>query len=202
MVNLVTEFRCLLSNVPTQTTLIRHDIDVKDAKPIKQHPYRINPIKRALMKKETDCLLQHGFAKPSSSAWSSPCLLEAKSDGSSRFVTDFRKVNSATVPNSYPLPRMEDCVDNVGKANYVSKLDLLKGYWQVPLTERASEISAFVTPDQFLQYNVMAFGLCNAPATFQRLVNQVLGDISNCSAYLDDLVVYTSTWDEHMKVLI
>ncbi|KAG7514240.1 hypothetical protein JOB18_028375 [Solea senegalensis] len=98
-------------------------------------------------------------------------------------------------------PRMEDCVDNVGNANYVSKLDLLKGYWQVPLTKRTSEISAFVTPDQFLQYNVMAFGLCNAPATFQRLVNQVLSDIPNCCAYLDDLGVYTSTWDEHMKIL-
>ncbi len=69
---------------------------------------------------------------------------------------------------------MEDCIDRIGNAKFVTKLDLLKGYWQVPLTERASEISAFATPDAFLQYKVLAFGLKNAPATFQRLMNQVL----------------------------
>ncbi len=73
----------------------------------------------------------------------------------------------------------------------MSKLDLLKGYWQVPLTPRASEISAFVTPDRFLQYKVMAFGLRNAAATFQRLVNLVLAEVPNCNAYLDDLVIYS-----------
>ncbi len=72
---------------------------------------------------------------------------------------------------------MEDCVDDVGSARFVTKLDLLKGYWQVPLTERAAEISAFVTPDNFLNYTVMAFGLRNAPATFQRLMNTILGDV-------------------------
>ncbi len=85
--------------------------------------------------------------------------------------------------------------------NFVSKLDLLKGYCQVPFTERASQISAFVTPDYFLQYTVMAFGMCNAPATFQRLVNSVLAGVSNCNAYLDDLNVYTTTWEEHIQIL-
>ena len=92
-------------------------------------------------------------------------------------------------------------MDNLGTAKYVSKLDLLKGYWQVPLTDRASEISAFVTPDHFLQYTVMAFGMCNAPATFQRLVNLVLAGVANCNAYLDDLIVYTTTWEGHMQIL-
>ncbi|KAF0040476.1 hypothetical protein F2P81_006374 [Scophthalmus maximus] len=77
-------------------------------------------------------------------------------------MADLHKVNAVTVPDSYPLPRMEDCVDNLGKAKYVSKLDLLKGYWQVPLTDRASNIYAFATPDNFLQYTVMAFGMCNS----------------------------------------
>ena len=79
---------------------------------------------------------------------------------------------------------MDDCIDRVGPAKYVSKLDLLKGYWQVPLTARAKEISAFVTPDGLWTYAVMAFGMRNAPSTFQRLVNLVLADISNCEAYL------------------
>lgn len=152
---LTNNFPCLFSDVPTRTTVLQHDIDVKDARPIKQHPYRVNPMKRVLMKKEAEHLLQHGLATTSSSPWSSPCLLEDKSDGSPRFITDFRKVNAVTVPDSNPLLRMEDCVDNLGKAKYVSKLDLLKGYWQVPLTDRASKISAFATPDHFLQYTVM-----------------------------------------------
>lgn len=153
------------------------------------------------MKGEVEYLLQHGLAKPSSSPWSSPCLVEKKSDGSPRFITDFRKVNAVTVRDSYPLPRMEDCVDALGTAVFVSKLDLLKGYWQVPLTERASEISAFVTPDDFLQYTVMAFGMCNAPATFQRLINTVLAGVKNCNAYMDDLIIYSNTWESHMLTL-
>lgn len=191
----------MFNDVPTCTTVLEHDIDVQNVKPIKQHPYCANPTKRSLMKHETEYLLEHGLAKPSRSPWSSPCLLETKSDGSSRFITDFRKVNSVTIPDAYPLPRIEDCVYNIGAAKYVTKLDLLKGYWQVPLTERASNISAFVTPDDFLQYTVMAFGMCNAPATFQRLINTVLRGIPNCSAYLDDLVVYTETCQEHLQTL-
>lgn len=187
--------------MPTKTHIIQHDIEVSNPRPIKVHPYRANQMKRELMKGEVQYLLQNGLAKPSTSAWSSPCIVEAKSDGSPRFITDFRKVNSVTVRDSYPLPRLEDCVDNLGNAKFVSKLDLLKGYWQVPLTDRASNIAAFVTPDHFLQYTVMAFGMCNAPATFQRLINTVIAGVSNCNAYLDDLIIYTDSWDEHLRVL-
>lgn len=153
------------------------------------------------MKSEVDYLLQNGMAKPSYSPWSSPCILVPKPDGTSRLCTDYRKINSVTVPDSFPLPRLEDCIDRIGSAAYVSKLDLLKGYWQVPLTERASNISAFVTPDNFVQYTVMPFGMCNAPATFQRLVNIVFKDIPNCTAYLDDLVIHSRTWAEHLATL-
>ncbi len=96
---------------------------------------------------------------------------------------------------------MEDCIDRIGNAKFVTKLDLLKGYWQVPLTEHASEISAFATPDAFLQYKVLAFGLKNAPATFQRLMNQVLAKVKNCEAYLDDVVCYSDTWSSHLQTL-
>lgn len=87
------------------------------------------------------------IAEPSCSPWSSPCLLAEKSDGTPRFCTDFRKVNAVTKPGSFPLPRLDDCIDQVGSASFVTKLDLLKGYWQVPLTPRACEVSAFVTPE-------------------------------------------------------
>ncbi len=172
-----------------------------NAKPIKQHPYRLNPRKREVIKGEVDYLLKHGMAVPSQSPWSSPCLLVPKPDSTFRFCTDYRKVNNITKPDSFPLPRIEDCVDKVGSARYVTKLDLLKGYWQVPLTKRASEISAFVTPDSFLQYTVLAFGMRNAPATFQRMMHQVLSGVSDCEVYLDDIVIYSDDWVQHLETL-
>ena len=90
------------------------------------------------------------------------------------FCTDFRKVNAVTKPDCYSLPHIDDCIDRVGSASFVTKLDLLKGYWQVPLTPRACEIYAFVTLDGFCHYTAMSFSMRNAPATFQRLVNKVL----------------------------
>lgn len=85
------------------------------------------------MKIEVAYLLEHGFAMPSSSSWSSLCLLDTKSDGSLRFCTDYRKVNSVTVPDAFPLPLVDDCINEIGPARYISKLDMLKRYWHVPL---------------------------------------------------------------------
>ena len=201
ILQLIEHHHTRFSDVTTQTTVLQHDIDVGDCLPIKQHAYRVNPTKRAQMQKEVGYLQQHGLAVPSFSAWSSPCLLVPKSDGTPRFCTDFRKINAVTKPDSFPLPRVEDCIDRVGAARYVTKLDLLKGYWQVPLTPQATEISAFVTPDSFMQYTVMAFGMRNAPDTFQRLMQRVLSGVTNCEVYLDDVVVYSADWQSHVETL-
>lgn len=198
---LIHSFPSLFSDVPSRTSVLCHDIEVGSASPVKQHPYRVNPRKRNIMKDEVKYLLKHGLAVPSQSPWSSPCLLVPKPDSTYRFCTDYRKVNNLSVPDSFPLPRIEDCIDRVGTARYVTKIDLLKGYWQVPLTPRASEISAFVTPDNFLQYTVLAFGMRNAPATFQRLMQKVLSDVPKCEAYIDDVVLYSDSWVEHMDNL-
>lgn len=201
--NLIGSFPELFYDVPSRTHVLHHDIDVGDHLPVKQHPYRVNPAKRAIMKSEVQYLVDNGLAEPSSSPWSSPCLLIPKPDHTFRFCTDYRKVNAKTKPDSFPLPRMEDCVDRVGSARFVTKLDLLKGYWQVPLTPRAAEISAFVTPDCFMQYSVMSFGLRNAPATFQRLMCKVLSGVPNCEVYLDDIVLYSSSsWSDHIQLIL
>ena len=101
-------------------------------------------------------------------------------------------MNAVTKPDSFPLPRMEDCKDAVGSARFVSKFDLLKGYWQVPL------ISAFITPSGLYSYRVMSSGLRNAPATFQRLMHGVVTGLEGIAVYLDDVVVYSDTWEQHM----
>lgn len=90
-------------------------------------------------------------------------------------------------------------MDQVGNAKYVSTFDLLKGYWQVPLTKRAQEVAAFVTPSGLYSYKVMPFGLRNAPATFQRLMNRVVNGLAGCAVYLDDLVVYSDSWSTHLQ---
>ncbi|KAJ8035392.1 hypothetical protein HOLleu_22614 [Holothuria leucospilota] len=199
MKSLIYEYACLFSDDPTRTNLIEHDVDVGDATPIKQHPYRVNPRKRQHLRDEVRYMLDHDIIEPSNSEWSSPCILVPKPDGGYRFCTDYRKVNAVTRTDSYPIPRIDDCIDRIGKATYVSKFDLLKGYWEIPLTERARKISAFVTPDGLFQYKVMPFGMKNSQMTFKRLVNNLTSDLENCEVYVNDLIVYSNSWDEHVQ---
>ena len=180
---LFSEYKQLFSDVPLRTDTIIHDVDVGDAQPIKQHPYRLNPQKEEYLKNEVQYPLDNDFIEPSQSNWSSPCLLVLKPNQSYRMCTDFRKLNSVTKTDTFPIPQIDDCIDKVGKAKYVTKIDLLKGFYQVPLTERAKELSAFVTSSGLYQYKVMAFGMKNSPATFQCLINSVTSGIDGCDAY-------------------
>ena len=199
LTGLIAEFQHLFPDVPTRTNFVYHDVDVGEAIPVKQNPYRMTPLKLDQCRTEIEYMLKNGIIEPSNSSWSSPCVLVPKPDGSVRFCTDFRKVNTLTKTDSYPIPRVDDCVDRVGHAKFVTKFDLLKGYWQVPLTDRAKEVSAFVTPEGLYHYTVMPLGMKNAPATFQRLVNELTRGIAGGSAYIDDIVIYSDTWSEHLQ---
>ena len=184
--------RSIFPDVPSRTNVIEHDVDVGDAKPIKQHPYRLNPLKAEIMDKEIQYMLENDLIEESVSDWSSPCILIPKPDGSSRFCTDYRKVNDITKSDTFPIPRVDDCIDKIGSATYISTFDLLKGYWQVPLTERAKDISAFVTPSGLYRYKVMPFGMKNSGATFQRMMNKVLAGVKGAGVYIDDIITYNS----------
>lgn len=102
-------------------------------------------------------------------------------------------------PDVFPLPRMENCIDQMGSAFYVGKFDLLKGYRQVPLSQQAQETCAFITPSALYKYTVMPFGLCTASATFQCLMNQVVAGLEGCAVYLDDVVIHSDTWFDHSQ---
>ena len=199
--NLINQFKHLFPDVPSKTNIIYHDVDVNGALPIKQHPYRLSPEKLEHLRKEVKYMLENDIIEPCSSGWSSPCVLVPKPDRSYRFCTDFRKVNAVTKTDSFPIPRIDDCIDRIGQAKFVTKFDLLKGYWQVPLTERAKEVSAFVTPDGLYRYKVMPFGMKNSPATFQRLMNSIVSEIDSCECYIDDVIIYSKDWSEHLKIL-
>ena len=200
---LLLDFSDITGDLPGRCNTIQHDITLisKDIQPIRQPYHRLSPIKKELMNKEVDYLLEHHLAEPSISPWASPCLLTSKPDGSSRFCTDYRQVNKVTVPDSYPLPLIEDLIDSVGVAKWVTTIDLLKGYYQIPLSDEARVISAFITPFGLYQYTVMPFGLSNAPATFQRAINYVIQDLEGTAAYLDDLVVTSDDWAQHLTRL-
>ena len=193
---LILEYEHSFPDIPSRTDKIYHDVDIIDSsKPVKQHPYRMNPVKQQYLREQVQYLLDNDFIEPSQSEWSSPCILVPKPDGT------FRKVNSVTKTDTFPIPRIDNCIDNIGHAKYVTKFDLLKGFWQIPLTNRAKEISAFVTPDGLYQYKVMPFGMKNSPATFQRLVNSLISNLDGCKAYIDDAIIFSEEWEQHLQTI-
>ena len=196
--SLLLSYKEVFPDVPGRTTAAVHDVDVGSATPIKQHAYRISPDKVKMSNQEIEYMLEHNIIQRSTSSWSSPCVLVPKPSGSVRFCTDYRKLNSVTKTDVYPIPRIDDCIDRVGDAKYLTKIDLLKGYWCVPLTDRGRELSAFVTSAGLFEYNVMPFGMKNAPATFQRLMEKVLQGLTHSHAYIDDVVIRGDSWEEHI----
>ena len=193
------EHKGVCGDVPQLCDLAKHDIELlPNTRPIKQQFYRVSAEKQKVMKQEVSYLIENGLATLSSSPWASPCILVPKPNGKVRLCTDYRKVNNVTVKDSYPLPRIDDILDAIGNARYLTQIDMLRGYYQIELTERAKLISAFITPFGLFQYERLPFGLSNAPATFQRIVNHAIQDLPGTFAYIDDIVVVSDTWDEHV----
>jgi len=121
-----------------------------------------------------------GIITHSDSPWASPIVIVPKPDGSIRLCVDYRRVNSLTVPDPFPLPRVEVLVDKLGRANYLTKVDMTREYWQVPLDDTSIPVSTIVTPTGHFQWRYMPFGLRNAPATFSRLVTTLLKGLEYC----------------------
>ncbi|UYV66998.1 hypothetical protein LAZ67_4003622, partial [Cordylochernes scorpioides] len=182
---------------------VKHRIHTGDHHPIKQRPYRVSKREREIMQKEVDTMLERKVIQPSESPWSAPVVLVKKKDGTWRFCVDFRRLNHITKKDVYPLPRIDDVLDHLSSARYYSTMDLKTGYWQVEVDERDREKTAFVTPDGLYEFMVIPFGLCNAPATFERMMDNVLMGLkwNICLCYLDDIVVYSDTFEEHLERL-
>lgn len=186
------------------TRLMEHEIRLKDCNPIKQRYYPRNPYMQQKIYDEVDSMLTGGVIEPSSSPWSSPIVLVKKASGGLRFCIDFRKVNEASEKDAYPLPRIDSILDKLREARFISTLDLKSGYWQVPLKKESRPITAFTVPGKGLfQFRVMPFGLHSAGATFQRLVDRIFGPElePRVFAYLDDVVVISKTFEEHLELL-
>ena len=186
-----------------RTNLVQHKIDTGDARPIKQNPRRLPLAKREEADKILREMKEEGVIEPSNSPWTSPVVLVKKKDGTTRFCVDYRQLNNVTKKDSYPLPRIDDTLDTLAGSTIFSTLDLKSGYWQVDMAPKDREKTAFSVGSGLWQFTVMPFGLCNAPATFERLMESVLKGLSwtTCLVYLDDIIVVGKSFDDHLKNL-
>ena len=186
-----------------RTDLVKHNIRTGDTLPIKQRAYRASPNIRAEIDRQVQQLLEQDIIEESYSPWSSPVVLVRKKDGTYRFCIDYRKLNAATIKDSYPLPRPAEALDSLSGSCWFSTMDLSSGYWQVELEPQDREKTAFNSGSGLYQFKVMPMGLTNAPPTFQRLMELVLHGLhwKDCLIYLDDVLVFSHTFSDHLKTL-
>ena len=185
------------------TPLLKHTVET-DGPPLHQPYRRQNPAVRREEMAQVQQMLSSGVIRPSNSPWASPVVMVKKKHGSLRFCVDFRQLNAATVKDAHPIPRIDNLLDSLHGARWFSTLDLKSKYWQVPIQERDKEKTAFRTSSgQLFEFNQVPFGLCNAPATFSRLMDCVLAGLhwETCFFYLDDIIVFATTWEEHLARL-
>ncbi len=185
---------------PGQAKHAPHEIDVQGHRPIKAHPRRTSPKEMLIQQVEVEKMLKAGVVQPSHGSWASPVVLVTKKDGTTRFCVDYRALNRITKKDSYPLPRVDLILDTLAKSVWRSSLDLVSGYWQIPVHERDIEKTAFATQHGTFEFTVMPFGLTNAPASFQRDMDVVLSGLNWVSTlvYIDDIIVFSKTFEEHM----
>lgn len=205
--NVLQKWTPIFSKGPTDlgsTDLIKHEIHLKDDTPFKDPYRRIPPALFEEVREHLKEMLEAGAIRESSSPFSSNVVLVRKKDNSLRFCIDFRKLNSRTIKDAYSLPRIEETMDSLAGSKYFSKLDLRSGYWQVEIKEEDKYKTAFtVGPLGFYECNRMAFGLTNAPGSFQRLMERCMGplNLKECLIYLDDIIIFSKTFEEHIKRL-
>jgi hypothetical protein len=186
-----------------RTNLIRHSIDTGKNKAVRKHWYRTSKNERNFIEGEIQRMLQEGLIERSIGPWAAPVVLVRKKNGKLRFCVDYRELNSITTKDAYPLPRIDDMLDSFGKAQWFTSLDLASGYWQVEMEPADRPKTAFITQFGTYQFKVMPFGLCNAPATFQRLMDEVLRGYlwKFVMVYLDDVIIYSDTFEQHLEHL-
>lgn len=201
--SLLYEYDAIFTDRPGLTTLVRHRIDTGDAAPWKCNPRPISLTKRKALDSALDELIDTGVVERSNSPWGFPVVLVPKKDDTYRLCVDYRRLNEVTKKDAYPLPSISSLVSNLGGAKYFTTLDASRGYFQVEMDERDKEKTAFTCHRGLFQFKRMSFGLVGAPATYQRLMDRVLGDAKwqHALAYLDDIVVYSKTFDEHLRHL-
>ena len=206
LAKLLIEFQDVFSRDKTdlgRTHLGKHYIHTNNAKPVKLPPRRVPLAFEGEEKAAIEQLVQQGSIRPSTSPWASPIVMVRKRDGTVRPCIDYRRLNAVTVQDAFPLPRTEDCLDAVSGSVLFSTLDITSAYNQIPVNEEDIYKTAFVTKYGLYEYTTMPFGLCNAPSTFQRIIELALRGLQwiTCLIYLDDVIIFGRNFKEHLSRL-
>lgn len=203
MFNLLSQFDNMFDDHLGRTSLTEHVIDRGDAKRINLPPYRTSPAKKRLIEEQIEQMLQDGIIEPSTGPWAAPVVIVNRLGSDPRFCVDYRGVNQVTQKDSYPLLRVDESLDFLARGQFITTLDLARGYWQVAAVEESRPKTAFISHCGLFQFRVLPFSLCNAPATFQRLMNNVLTGLiyKTCAVYLDDIVVASPAFERYLADL-
>lgn len=202
----ISQFQTLSTDALGCVNVATHDIDTGDALPFKKRQYPLSPAMQVHLHKEVDQMIKDGVIQPSNSPYSSPFLLiQKKNLQEFRFCFDGRWLNAITVKDSYPLPRVDSILTRLRDTKFFSSIDLRKAFWQIKLSERSRQKTAFCVPGRGLfEFLVMPFGLSNSPQTLQRVMEEILGPLIHTGkvfVFLDDIMVISETFDEHLITL-
>ena len=196
--NLFAKFSDLLTDKPGDAKGVVHEIDLTSDVPVRLKPYPLPFASRQVVEKEVKTMLELGVIEPSKSSYSSPVVLVSKKDGSVRFCIDFRALNKVTVFDSEPIPNPEELFCRLAGAHYFTKIDLAKGYWQLPVRPEDKHKTAFQTTLGLFQWTRMPFGLVTAPATFARMMRLLSLEEHSAMNFFDDCLVASASWSDHL----
>ena len=198
---LLCEFQDVFTDVPKKTTASECKIFLTSEDPIRTPPYKVPQALKETLDQEVDNMLRLGIIEQADSPYGHPVVMVKKPDGSNRFCIDFRRLNNVTVFNPEPMPDPKDLFATLGTSKFFSKLDMTKGYWQIPMRESDKDKTAFLTPSGQYRFKYMPFGLVTAGAQFTKMMRGVLRGIPNVVHYIDDVLIHTATWAEHVETL-
>ena len=206
LLSLMSKYQSIFATDPKKPSLMKnleHRIVTDNARPVSRKPYQIPYAWNNEVKKQIQQMLENGILHPSSSPWNAPVILVRKKDNSMRFVCDFRGLNDVTKKDAYPLPHICDVIDKIHGAKYWTTLDAASAYWSIPLAEADKEKTAFSVPRGKFEFNVTPYGLCNAGASNQRMIDIKLAGLPSdrILVYMDDIVIFSKTFSEHLKNL-
>ena len=181
--------------------MIEHKIELTDNNPVRSQPYPLPYALREDLKREIQDMLSLGIIRESNSPFASLIVIVKKKDGSDPICVDYRKLNKLTVANSERMITAEDLFQRLGKSKYYSKIDLSKGYWQIPVVEEDIEKTAFIMPDGMHDFLRMPFGMRNSGAMLVCRMRKILAEMNNVNSYIDDLIIHTNDWQAHLQRL-
>ena len=198
---LLESYSKIFSDVPSRTECITHNIKLSSSTPVRRKPYPLPFTSEQIVRDEVNSMIANDIIEPSDSPYSSPIVLVKKRDGSVRFCIDFRALNAITVGDACPIPDHDAIMSKMCTARYFTKLDLTKGYWQIGIENDSRAYTAFQAAGELFQFKRMAFGLKNAPMTFNRMMNRLLGQREDVVFFFDDVTIFHEQWDNHLAAL-